>query len=166
MSCNVCGGELFTAPLESQGESGRYGGLSWNEISIPRPQRLEEKWEIMHKLYIDAFYSGSKRDYLNDTYRDHAPEKDTEFEPIMNYSYARPTVSLKLCLKCGTNGLTTDLKEIFDSIDVLTQWIETEIEARKQNRKAEQKKIRDEKRKNYEKQIAALQKKLNILEDK
>jgi len=165
MSCNACGGELFTAPLESIGESGRYGGISWCEVSIPRPQRLEEKWEIMHKLYIDAFYSGSKRNYSNDTYSDNAPEKGTEFEPIMKYSYARPTVSLKLCLQCGTNALTTDLKDIFDSIDVLTQWIETEIEARKQNRKAEQKKIRDEKRKNYEKQIAALQNKLNKLKD-
>jgi len=165
MVCDACGGELVNAPLESKGESGRYGGISWNKVSISRTHALDEAWNEMHKLYIDAFYSGSKRDYQDDTYGEFAPEKNTEFEPIMNYSYARPTVSLNFCLQCGTSKVTTDLKEIFDSIDVLTQWIEAEVEARKQKQETKQKKIRDEKRKNYEKQIAALQKKLDNLNE-
>ena len=163
MSCNECGGELVIAPIESI-ESGRYG-IDWNKITISRPEQLEKKWKIMHKLYIDAFYSGSEGQYNDDTYREYAPEKNTEFESIMNYSYARPTITLNLCLQCGVTKVTTDINEIFDAIDVLTLWIEGEVDARKQKQDAKKKEIRDEKRKHYENQIAALQKKLEKLND-
>ena len=155
---------MVNAPLESLGESGRYG-VSWSRVSIPRPDMLDDAWNAMNKLYIDAFYSGSERDYLNDTYSELAPEINSEFEAIRRYSSQRPTVSLLLCLRCGTSTVTTDLKEILESVDVLTQWIEAEVEARKQKQKAKQKKVREEKRKNYEKQIAALQKKLDKFKD-
>jgi hypothetical protein len=164
MSCPDCGSEVVNAPLETYGSSNSYG-VSYQKIFIKRPQQLKDKWDEMNKLLIDALYDGNRQAYEDDRYSFCAPENNTEYEAIMRYSEANPTVSLGLCVGCGSTSVTTDLEEIFSAIDVLTQWINAESEARQEKQKAKQKKIRDEKRKNYEKQISALQKKLNKLNE-
>ena len=164
MSCPNCGSEVVNAPLETYGSSNSYG-VSYQNIFIKRPQQLMDKWDEMNKLLIDSLYAGNRERYDDDCYNGCAPENNTEYEAIMSYSQQNPTVSLNLCVECGSTSVTTDLEEILAAIDVLTQWIHAESEARQQKQQAKQKKVRDEKRKNYEKQIAALQKKLNKLND-
>ena len=164
MSCPTCGSEMENTPLQTYGSGNSYG-VSYQGIFIKRPQRLKDKWDEMNKLLIDSLYAGNRERYDDDSYNGCAPENNTEYEAIMSYSQQNPTVSLKLCVECGTTSVTTDLEEIFAAIDVLTQWINAEAEARQQKQHAKQKKVRDEKRKNYEKQIAALQKKLNKLNE-
>jgi len=170
MVCDACGGELVNSPLESEGEIGRYGGFSWNKVSISRPKDLEEKWSKMSEFYDKTFGYDDPRhggdDYTNDRYSNKLPEQGTEIEPILEMTEQRPVISANVCKACGSiQSLRSNLDDIYIAIEVVESWIDGEREAKLSKQKAKQKKIREEKRKNYEKQIAALQKKLDNLKE-
>lgn len=170
MSCINCGGELVTSPLESQGERGKYGPTPWKKITIPRPVDLEEKYSNLSKFYFKTFgyddpYFGGDT-YRNDEISGKLPEQGTEIEPILEMAQQRPEVSVMVCKVCGKiQSLHSNLHEIYNAIEIVENWIEGEKEAMLAKQAAKKKKIRDEKRKNYEKQIAALQKKLDNIND-
>jgi hypothetical protein len=170
MSCINCGGELVTAPLESKGERGKYGPTPWEKITITRPVDLEEKYSNMSNFYDKTFgyddpYHGGDT-YRNDEIDNKLPEQGTEIEPILELAGQRPEVSVMVCKVCGKiQSLHSNLHDIYNAIEIVENWIEGEKEAMLAKQAAKKTKIRDEKRKNYEKQIAALQIKIDKLND-
>ena len=137
---------------------------------MPRPVDLEEKWSKMSRFYNETFGYADPRHggdrYDNDHYNNMLPERGTEVEDILPFSGQRPEVNAMVCKACGKiQSLHSNLHDIYNAIEIVENWIEGEKKAMLAKQATKKKKIRDEKRKNYEKQIAALQKKLDKLND-
>ena len=145
--------------------SGYSKGIDYLQLSVPRPKRIEDACVQMKKRLIKVFYNNNEYRYNESDYGDR-PERSEGMAEIWDLCFTRPKLFIDTCFSCGKTGeITTSIQEIREAIELCNNWIDDE----EQNQRiVEEKKRQKEKnalKKKYEKQVAALQKKLKNLED-
>ena len=163
MKCLECGKEMVLTDLESNNSdnSGEY----YPQLSIPIPANLDKATTELRKRLIEVFYGGDEYSYT-ETYYSDTPQHKQDMDKVWDLCFTRPKVSIYICNFCGSGEkIQTNLGEILRAVELCNKWIDEEEISTKAKKESIQEKIKKDKKENYQKKIAALQKKLKKLEE-
>ena len=140
-------------------------GTVYPQLSVSRPKRIEDACIQMKKRLIKVFYNNNEYRYNEYDHGDR-PEYSEEMGEIWDICFTRPKLFIDTCFSCGKTGeITTNIQEIREAIELCNNWIDDEEQNQRIVEEKRRQKEKNALKKKYEKQVAALQKKLKNLED-
>jgi transcription elongation factor Elf1 len=162
MKCLECGKKMVLTALQSDtGHRGEY----YPQLSIPIPANLHKATTELRKRLIEVFYGGNEYRYTGSDYKD-TPQHKQDMDKVWDLCFTRPKVSIYICNFCGSGDkIQTNLGEILRAVELCNKWIDEEEISTKAKKESVREKIKKDKKENYQKKIAALQKKLKKLEE-
>ena len=162
MKCLECGKKMVLTALQSDtGHRGEY----YPQLSIPIPANLHKATTELRKRLIEVFYGGDEYSYT-ETYYSDTPQHKQDMDKVWDLCFTRPKVSIYICNFCGSGEkIQTNLGEILRAVELCNKWIDEEEISTKAKKESVREKIKKDKKENYQKKIAALQKKLKKLEE-